>query len=267
MRHLIRHVTRYRYTAPATYSIQTLRLTPRPDSHQRVLRWDIAAPGPLSQQIDAYGNITHTLTLNHPHDEIELRVTGVVEITPPAGGVLPSDEDRLPRHAYCVSTPLTQPDGVIMDFCRGALPNGLRTAEDALALAGAIRERVRYEPGMTDVTTAAREVLRIGHGVCQDHVHLFLACVRGLGVPARYVSGYLYTDSEHSATHAWADVWIEGTGWVSLDITNAQTTSAYHCRLAVARDYDSASPVRGVRTGGGQESMTVEVQVQRAGQQ
>ncbi len=267
MRHLIRHVTRYRYTAAVNYSIQTLRLTPRLDSHQRVLRWDIAAPGPVSRQVDAYGNVTHTLTLNHQHDEIEVSVIGAVEVLPLADGVLPDDEDRLPRHAYCVSTPLTRPDDVVMDFCREALPGGVRDAGDALRLARAICDRVRYEPGMTDVTTAAHEVLRLGHGVCQDHTHLFLACMRGQGVPARYVSGYLYTDAGQASTHAWADIWLAGTGWVSLDVTGGQFASECHCRLAVARDYDSASPIRGVRTGGGEESMTVEVQVHRGGGQ
>ena len=120
---------------------------------------------------------------------------------------------------------------------------------------------------MTDVTTAANQVLAMGHGVCQDHAHLFLACARGLGVPARYVSGYLYTTAEHAASHAWADIWLPGAGWTSVDITNRQFASECHCRLAVARDYDSASPVRGVRNGGGEESMEVTVQVQTAAQQ
>jgi len=267
MKHSIRHVTHYRYTAPVGYSIQTLRLTPRPDEHQRTLRWRIDAPGPLEQQVDAYGNITHTLTLPRPHDSIELCVTGQVDIDPLPDGRLRPEENRLPVHAYCVQTSLTQADDTIRAFVREALPGGLRTPADALALASAICDRVAYEPGTTDVTTAAGQVLALGHGVCQDHAHLFLACVRGLGVPARYVSGYLYTEAEHAASHAWADVWLEGVGWTSVDITNRQFASDCHCRLAVARDYDSASPVRGVRHGGGEESMTVSVHVQAAVQQ
>jgi len=266
MRHLIKHVTRYRYTAPASYAIQTLRLTPRAEDHQRVLRWRIDAPGSLQAHIDAYGNITHTHTLNRPHDEIELRVTGLVDIDPLPRGVLRGDESSLPVAAYCVSTPLTESDQTVMAFCRDALPGGLKTPEDALALAEAICARVAYEPGITDVTTAAHQVLDIGHGVCQDHAHLFLACVRGLGIPARYVSGYLYTTLEHAASHAWADVWLPDAGWVGVDVTNRQYASDCHCRLAVARDYDAASPVRGVRSGGGEESMTVAVQVQAAEQ-
>jgi len=267
MRHLIQHVTRYRYTTPVNYTIQTLRLTPRAEDHQRALRWHIDAPGSLQEQIDAYGNVTHTLTLNRPHDEIELRVAGQVEIDPLPRGILRTDESNLPVAAYCVSTPLTEADETIMAFCRRSLPDGLRTPEDALALAEAICGHVAYEPGITDVTTAAHQVLAIGHGVCQDHAHLFLACVRGLGMPARYVSGYLYTELEHAASHAWADVWLPAVGWTSIDITNRQYASECHCRLAVARDYDSASPVRGVRTGGGRESMTVSVQVRAVARQ
>src|SRR5690606_35585008 len=130
--------------------------------------------------IDAYGNVTHTMTLNRPHTEIELRVTGHVDIDVLPGGQLRRDDDRLPVQAYCVSTPLTSPDDTVMAFCREVLPQGIRAPADALALAEAICERVNYEPGTTDVTTAAQDVLKLGHGVCQDHAHLFLACARGL---------------------------------------------------------------------------------------
>ncbi|WP_241076925.1 transglutaminase-like domain-containing protein, partial [Achromobacter xylosoxidans] len=158
-------------------------------------------------------------------------------------------------------------DDTILAFAHAVLPDGLNTPADALALASAICDRVAYEPGTTDVTTAAGQVLALGHGVCQDHAHLFLACVRGLGVPARYVSGYVYSTNEHAASHAWVDVWLAGAGWTSVDVTSGQFASGWHCRLAVGRDYDSASPVRGVRTGGGEESMEVSVQVRTTLQQ
>ncbi|OZI20869.1 transglutaminase [Bordetella genomosp. 9] len=266
MRHFIKHVTQYRYTAPVSYSIQTLRLTPRGEDHQRSLRWHIYAPGELAEQVDAYGNTTHTLTLNRQHNEIDLLVTGQVEIDPLTDGLLKSEENRLPVDAYRVPTSLTMPDSTIAAFCARVLPNGLREPGDALKLAQAISDHVAYEPGITDVTTAAAQVLALGHGVCQDHAHLFLACARALGVPARYVSGYLYTVNDHAASHAWADIWLPGGGWCSVDITNRQFASDCHCRLAVARDYDAASPVRGVRHGGGTESMVVNVQVQSAQQ-
>jgi transglutaminase-like putative cysteine protease len=269
MKHAIKHVTRYRYSTPASYTIQTLRLTPRAEDHQRAVRWQITAPGPLTEQVDAYGNITHTLTITRPHSEIEIRVTGQIDIDPLVQGMVRGEESRLPLHAYCVPTRLTQCDDNIRQLYQKAVPHGIKAPQDLLALAGAIRERVSYEPGYTDVTTAADQVLALGHGVCQDHTHLFLACVRGLGMPARYVSGYHYasTADDIAASHAWADVWLPEQGWVSVDITNHMFTSDGHCRLAVARDYDSASPVRGGRTGGGEESMSISVQVQRAKQQ
>ncbi len=263
MRHVIKHITSYRYTTAVSYSIQVLRLTPRQDEHQRVLRWHIDAPGPLAQQVDAYGNITHTLTLTQPHDSIELHVTGQVEIDALPAGVIPREDSRLPLQAYCVSTPLTKCDDTILAFTRDTLPDGLRDPEDALALAAGIGRRVDYEPGFTSVTTAASQVLALERGVCQDHAHLFLACARGLGRPARYVSGYLQTTAENMASHAWVDVWWPDRGWVSIDVTNQQYASDHHCRLAVASDYDSASPVRGVRNGGGEESMKVDVWVQQ----
>ena len=265
MKHIIKHTTHYQYSQPAIYSIQLLRLTPRQDAHQRTLKWHIDAPGELEPYVDAYGNITHTLTLNRPHDEISLRVTGQVDIQPLRDGRVMGEDSRLPVAAFCVPTSLTQSDATIRSFCAEAVPNGIRTPADALKLASAIYDRVDYVPGTTDVTTAATEVLHLGRGVCQDHTHLFLACAHSLGLPARYVSGYLYTTTEHAASHAWCDVWLNELGWVSVDVTNRQFASDCHCRLAVARDYDSASPIRGVRNGGGLESMTVSVHVQAVG--
>jgi transglutaminase-like putative cysteine protease len=262
MRYIIRHTTVYHYTTPANYTIQTLRLTPRPDAHQRIIRWNLHTPGGLQPSIDAYGNQTHTLTINQPHSAIELRVDGLIEMSPLTEGRI-IEESGLPVQAFQVATSLTQADARVRAFFSRILPNGIRAPEDALALAHHICDVVAYEPGTTDVTTAAGEVLELGHGVCQDHAHLFLACVRGMGLPARYVSGYLYTTAEHAASHAWVDVWLKDHGWVSIDVTNRQYASEQHCRLAVARDYDSASPVRGVRTGGGRESMAVHVHVQQ----
>jgi len=132
-----------------------------------------------------------------------------------------------------------------------------------MASPGAIREAVAYQPGVTDVTHAADEALALGVGVCQDQTHVLLACCRAAGIPARYVSGYLHTGEQgETASHAWADVWLdEEQAWVSLDVTHAEHAGARHCRLAVGRDYLDAAPVRGVRRGGGRESMTVAVNV------
>ena len=265
MRLAIHHQTAYRYTAPAHYSIQQLRLTPRPEPHQRVLAWRIDAPGRLQRFTDAYGNITHTMVLSAPHDSIRVLVTGTVEIeTPRASGAFGPDsatDSNLSPLVYGVATPLTEAEETVRAFAAGHLRQKAR-AQDFLGLASAICGAVEYESGITEVTSTAAHALELGRGVCQDHAHLFIACCRAQGVPARYVSGYVDPGHEQeAASHAWADVWIAGEGWVSVDITHRVLARERHCRLAIGRDYLSAAPVRGVRTGGGDESLHVDVSV------
>ena len=261
MRIHIRHETRYVYEEPVSYSIQTLKLTPRADHGQRILTWRITTPGERIEQVDPYGNLTHVVTVEQPHREMRILVEGVAEIddTTPAG----PDASRLPPLAYLSPTSLTRPSDAVRDLasrCIGRHPGSRRAVLD---LASAIREAVVYQPGVTDVTHAADEVLAMGVGVCQDQTHVLLACCRAAGIPARYVSGYLHTgEAGETASHAWADVWLDDEqAWVSLDVTHAEHAGARHCRLAVGRDYLDAAPVRGVRRGGGQESMTVAVRV------
>jgi len=121
-----------------------------------------------------------------------------------------------------------------------------------------------YVPGSTMVSSTATEAFSAGRGVCQDHTHVFLSCCRVLGIPARYVSGYLYTnDSSHVASHAWAEVWL-GDRWHTFDITNQVCEPTHHLKLAVGLDYLDACPVRGVRYGGGEESMHAFALVERS---
>ncbi len=269
MKLAIRHETTYRYSHAAIYTIQLLRVTPRADAHQRLLDWTIDTPGRRTRHTDAYGNVTHTLVVDQPHETLRVLTEGVVEILPLSNGRLDEDPNAraaLPRESYLVATPLTLADEPVRAFAHGAVPRGVRNPRDALFLAQAICDRVAYESGHTDVSSTASHALELGRGVCQDHAHLMVAVCRLLGVPARYVSGYVHPgDTAHAASHAWADVWFDGSGWTSIDVTNGEFTNELHCRVAVGRDYDSASPVRGLRTGGGEEDMDVRVVV--AGQQ
>jgi transglutaminase-like putative cysteine protease len=132
-----------------------------------------------------------------------------------------------------------------------------------LDLVDGIRTCVEYQPGVTDVSHSAIEALDLGVGVCQDQAHVFVACCRAAGIPARYVSGYVYTGTTGEvASHAWADAWLgERDGWLSLDVSHGEATGAAHCRLAVGRDYLDAAPVRGVRRGGGREELSVAVRL------
>jgi transglutaminase-like putative cysteine protease len=130
-----------------------------------------------------------------------------------------------------------------------------------------IRDAIDYKTGESHVLTTAAEALANGFGVCQDHTHVFISCARTLEIPARYVSGYLlHTDTgeESEASHAWAEAWVPGLGWVGFDVANNTCPNDHYVRIGVGLDYQEAAPIRGVRRGGGEESMTVRVRVSQA---
>lgn len=257
----IQHETVYRYSVPVDYTIQHMRLTPRQESQQHVREWKIQAPGNYQRHTDAYGNIGHILVLDKPHDEIRITVTGQVQIAQ-ENAYLPSDGGEIPLLAYLQPTHLTTADATIIALARTAFQSGHHSVDAMFKLIDGIQQAVSYVPGTTGVTSTAADVIKAGAGVCQDHAHIFIACCRAVDIPARYVSGYIHTGtSDHAASHAWADVWLEGMGWVSFDITNANFAASEHCRLAIGRDYLDACPVRGVRRGGGIEAMEVVVRI------
>ena len=267
MRLKVKHQTVYRYSAPVQRSVQTLRLTPRSNRRQQILKWRLDLPAAASEYVDAFGNLTQLLTVEEPHEEIRIGVEGVVEMSEAPG---PDRGEALSPFIFLRETALTATDPSLRRFSE---EDRDRTASDPVAalhsLAGRIRAAVRYVKGTTTVQTTAAEVLAQGSGVCQDHSHLFIACCRILGLPARYISGYLYTGTEANpelAMHAWAEAWVDRIGWLSFDISNGNPAEAAHLRLAVGRDYLDACPVRGVRFGGGDETMDVQVQVMSAQQ-
>lgn len=253
MRITIEHTTRYVYEAPVRYSTQYLRLVPASNSRQRVLEWTLDAPATPLELRDGYGNILHVLTIIKPVTEIVIRSGGTVETLP---GIDDAPDDvRLSPLIFLRPTPLTRAEGPLAQFAdqhrrRGATLTGLRD------LAHGVRERIPFESGVTAVHSTALEAYEHGRGVCQDHAHVFIACCRYLGIPARYVSGYLYLpdQDEPVASHAWAEAWVVDR-WRSFDITNGAPAGEHHIRVAIGADYLDASPVRGVRHGGGVEQM------------
>jgi transglutaminase-like putative cysteine protease len=262
MRLAIRHETVYRYTSPLNYTIQQLRLTPRLESNQHTVYWSVDTAGRRHAFTDAFGNQCHMLTITGSHDTVRIVAAGEVDVATLDRGRLP-EKGSLSPLVFTTATRLAQTDDAIAAFAA----RHLRGADSAalLHLAEAICGTVAYQSGATAVTSTATEALQLGRGVCQDHAHLFIACCHTHNIPARYVSGYIDSGSSGNAeSHAWADVWVEEkdfSGWVSVDVTHAQFASDMHCRLAVARDYDSAAPVSGMRRGGGKESLEVSVQV------
>jgi transglutaminase-like putative cysteine protease len=263
MRIAIDHVTRYAYEHPVRYSTQYLRLVPQSDARQQVLEWKLDTPASPIELRDGYGNILHVLTIEQPIAEIVIRSGGVVETSAMIDET--GDERRLSPLVFLRTGALTRVEGALVEFAeqfrrRAATLSGLR------ALSNAVLEKLPFQPGVTAVHSTAGEAFEAGNGVCQDHAHVFIGCCRFLGVPARYVSGYLYTADGADgpvASHAWAEAWVVDR-WRSFDVTNARPAGEQHVRVAVGADYLEASPVRGIRFGGGEERMVasaiVEVQ-------
>ena len=267
MRIDIHHQTTYHYEHPVRFSAQYLRLTPLVNPSQRVFTWSIEAEGRLSAWTDGYGNPCHTLVCDDVIERIHIVARGTVDTNDTSGVLI--DRGTLPANVFLRQTSLTAPDPGVADF---AETFRAQADEDRLpamhALADALAERIEYQEGETHVHSTAADVLRDGAGVCQDMAHLFISCARYLGVPTRYVSGYLYTGEDnatHVASHAWAAAWIDDLGWVSFDIANKTCGTERHVGLAVGLDYAAAAPIRGVRHGGSeQELMEVQVRVAQA---
>lgn len=264
MRLSIRHQTRYTYDSPVLYSIQQIRLTPNSAPTQFVAHWELSVPGKLNTSLDAYGNTLQTLVVTRPITEMTFTAMGEVETTPLQDGRLLEGPGRIPLEHFTCTTPLTEVDPGILQLANSIAD--LKTPGSLVTLAESIRGRVEYQTGSTEVTGTAAEALAQGKGVCQDHAHLFIACCRARNLPARYVSGYLDTSGseigEQAASHAWVDVWLDDCGWISVDVTQGRFASEQYCRLAVGRDYAAAAPLRGMRVGGGNETLAVDVKVE-----
>lgn len=261
----IRHETSCRYDQPVSRSIQQLRLTPRVESSQHAISWRISAPGQRRQLTDAYGNVSHLLTLDQLHREINIVVEGLVE-TVDEGAHLLHVNDPVSPLTYLGETPLTHADDAIRSLSRQCLNNGhdrFRMLMDFLPM---LRERVAYDAAAPESDLTAAQALAAGKGGEQDHAHVFISACRAAGIPARFVSGYYYAGgpdvARQSAGHAWADAWLEDLGWVSFDITRARLTGREHCRLAVGRDYLDACPVRVVRRNGFTQELRISVQAE-----
>lgn len=258
----IEHHTRYVYTESVNYTIQQLRLSPQNGFGQHVKRWDIKVAGALHPSEDAYGNSTHTLVIDRPHQEILIVAVGEIE----TGLEVMSQHQNLPLAIYLRDTPLTLSNLAMRQFAKHFKTAPHQQSSALSAMMHALLLRVKYLTGATQVNTSAIEAFSLGQGVCQDHAHIFIACCRSMGLPARYVSGYLFTvDGSLMQTHAWADVYLNDIGWQSFDVSNGCHAGETHVRLATGLDYRSASPVSGIRSGGGIEGMATSVIVNQAG--
>lgn len=268
MRINVRHETVYRYDAPAKSAIQLLRLTPRNHDSQYVVRWrlDVSEDCRLDAREDAFGNLTHTFSLDGPITELLIGVDGEVE-TQDTAGVIRGTVERFPPSLYLRETDLTRADQALIHFAEEFGKRRISTLEKLHRITAAIYEGFAFIPNATDTKTSAAEAFAAKAGVCQDYAHVFLAAARHIGIPARYVSGYfLRADgiNRQEAGHAWAEAFVDDLGWVAFDPANGISTTDAHVRVAIGLDYLGAAPVRGVRFGGTGETLAVNVHIDQS---
>jgi transglutaminase-like putative cysteine protease len=264
MKIAINHETRYVYAAPVRSSTQYLRLVPRDTARQKVLEWKLDTPAPTVRTRDGYGNVLDVLTLDKPISEMRILASGVVETT--AAVDQPADflVQALSPLLFLRATGLTRPDPSIVALAEG-FRRKAHTRDGLHELAAAIRQRIQPKIGAAGFYPRAADALAAGSGQAQDLAHVFIACCRHLGVPARYTCGYVYLREhagESSVGHAWAEAWVDER-WRSFDVWLGSSIDERHVKVAMGADHLDACPIRGVRVGGGEESMTVNSQLRQ----
>jgi transglutaminase-like putative cysteine protease len=262
----VRHRTRYIYDHPVHSMIQALRLSPRNHEGQYIRRWqiDLDQDGTLRQGEDAFGNVLHMLSLDGPISGLCITVEGEVEMQD-TNGIVRGALEKFPAELYLRDTPLTIADAAITDFAQAvAAKAGGSELKILHALLAAIHAEIAFDTQQTDTATRAIDAFKMKQGVCQDLSHIFISCARVLGIPARYVGGYLMRSDDNilqEAGHAWTEAYIAGLGWIGFDPANGICPTESHIRVGVGLDYLGASPIRGARLGGRTERMEVEVTV------
>lgn len=266
MRLAIRHTTHYRFASPVIHAIQRLRLTPKSTQGQEIVAWEMVFASAEKQFAyeDQHRNLTTLIVMNPGSQDVTVTCSGTVD-THDFAGVIGRHAGHLPLWSFQGQTALTRPGAGIRALVREVRKGGVPTIETLHALSARVLERVVYGVGTTGVETSAEDALAAGRGVCQDHAHIFIGAARALGVPARYVSGYLMMNDrvEQEATHAWAEAHVENLGWVGFDVSNGISPDQRYVRLATGRDYRDAAPITGISTGSASEALTVSVAVEQ----
>lgn len=258
----VNHNTTYSYSESLRHSIQVLRLTPFNHHRQKVIEWNIVTQGIITGFEDWFENQSHLLILNDNSSVINILATGKVEVQPTTPNY---KQGILPLEYYLNHTELANLHPGMVELSQSstreynlAKNTDIWTQINALNhISQQVLAAVPYTRGVTHSANTASEAFILGGGVCQDHTHIFIACCRLLKIPARYVSGYLYTtDDSHTASHAWAEAWLDNA-WYSFDVSNQCSAGETHIEMAYGLDYLDAGPVRGCRLGGGQEQIHV----------
>ncbi len=290
MNYRIVHRTLYEYTAPVTVSHHVARLEPRETGAQQRLEFEMEitpAPALRKEREDYFGNQLRFFSIQEAHQRLEITSTSRVSVNAPREPATEpatawTDAARLFRdpvspevveaYQFVFDSPQVRASFELYDYAQKSF------SKDAPVLAG-VRDLTRrihgdfqYDPKATTVATQLEEVMKTRRGVCQDFAHLGIACLRSLGLPARYVSGYLRTRPPEGkerlvgadASHAWFSVFCPGAGWRDFDPTNNAEPAEEHITIAFGRDFGDVSPVAGIITGGGRHEVKVSVDVAEA---
>lgn len=269
MRLKIYHETHYKYDAKPSYLVQRLHLKPADFAAQKTINWKITTPGIGNglAYVDGFGNWIHLITAQNLGFENVILAEGEVE-TFDSAGVVNGLSCTAPDTVFLRQTTTTMPDEPLKIAAENLRLNG-SAIDQAHTLMDYVNEKITYEVGASDYYTTAAEAFEVGHGVCQDHAHVMISMARHLGIPARYVTGYLVTGvgATSVASHAWAELLVADLGWVGFDAANGQCPTEHYVRVAAGLDAAAVAPIKGSRRGNpSDEHMTVEVRVEIAQQ-
>jgi transglutaminase-like putative cysteine protease len=284
MRFGIRYVSRFAYPSPVELSHNVLRACPASDDHQIVFSYRVTTnpAARVHSYVDYWGTRVDAFGVRTAHEALTVVAEATVETRPPSRMIACPRIERLRDSAfidehgeYLGRSPHTAWDERLRQTAaRRAESAGDDVVGIVLALMRTVGTSLTYAPGTTYVGVPVREVLERGKGVCQDYAHLLAAMCRSLGIPARYVSGYLFSAEDNSATsapvaetvrvktHAWVEVAIPGAGWWGLDPTNQLEVGPRHVKIGHGRDYDDVSPLRGIYQGPADQVLDVSVEMQ-----
>ncbi len=272
----VRHRTGYEYAGNVGSSYNLARMTPCTTPTQMLLehRMQITPVVSTFRYLDYWGTVVHTFDVHVPHDTLEVVATSVVESIETEPSTLDVDWSTLDdphtrdRYSEMLSPSAMVELGPAATVTAAALRPAHSPAAAVAAASEWVREHLVYQRGVTSVSTRSEEVLAAGRGVCQDFAHVTIALLRTLGIPARYVSGYLYPDEDGEVgtsvkgeSHAWVEAWLGG--WAPVDPTNGSWVGHRHIRVAHGRDYADVPPLSGIYHGAPSKSLGVEVELTR----
>jgi transglutaminase-like putative cysteine protease len=292
MRYKITHVTEYTYQEPVGLCHNRVSLTPRSNGHQTCKSSDIRVvpvPDEFNYRTDFFGNTVAFFSSYKEHDTLQVTSVSHVELSGRresdmafsspvhwqdvarlllSDGVLASDVFQ-----YTLPSQYIPHSEAVREFARDCFQEDATLWSACNVLMKKIFKSIEFKPGFTTINTPVEHVIRDKKGVCQDFAHLMISCLRNMGLPARYVSGYIETIPPPGkeklvgtdASHAWVSVYFPTIGWVEFDPTNCLVPTFHHITVAYGRDYHDVAPLKGIVFGSGKQSLTVKVDVVRVG--